>query len=296
LPSPDDSDQTTRKINLTAVSGKLATAQFSNAKVDLVLGGTFADYPRISRLALGKNKPRLDPVTGLFGLSLTHTNGLLSNPTARQAIAMAIDREAIASALSAPTYISTTRLLPPGIADDSGQVDERWTGKSMAERQQSASAIIARWITAKHHNANLTLALPTGPGADLLYNRLKTDLGQISITLTRVSDNAPADLRLIDTVARYARSAWFLHQLDCTANRGPCTASADRLAARANLAETPKKSTDLAAQAEALHLQNNVYIPLGTPIRWSLVGTKINTFTVNRWGQHPLPTLATTRK
>ncbi len=296
LPTPDSSDNAIRNIQLTAVSGKTAISQFANAKTNIILGGTASDWPRTSRIALGKNKPRLDPVTGLFGLTLTNTRGLLANPANREAIAMALDRNAFAAALSAPSYLATTRITPPGISDDTGQVDERWASISIGERQQSAATTIARWRKTNPQSSRLSIALPKGPGADLLFDRLKTDLAQISIKLTRTPANAPADMRLIDTVARYDRVIWFLNQFNCAITHGPCSEAADRFVSRAKLTEDPHKSAEYLAQAEATMLQANLYIPLGTPVRWSLVGAKINTFSVNRWAVHPLPTLAISRK
>ena len=39
--------------------------------------------------------------------------------------------------------------------------------------------------------------------------------------------------------------------------------------------------------------QDNIYIPLGAPIRWSLVAGEGAGFAVNRWGLHSLIALAT---
>lgn len=48
----------------------------------------------------------------------------------------------------------------------------------------------------------------------------------------------------------------------------------------------------LYAEAEAELAASNVYIPIGAPIRWSLVRGDIEGFQENRWNIHPLLPLA----
>ena len=53
---------------------------------------------------------------------------------------------------------------------------------------------------------------------------------------------------------------------------------------------TPDGQTraDLLAEAEAALIDANVYIPLGSPVRWSLVRGQIDGFVENQWNLHPL--------
>ena len=108
----------------------------------------------------------------------------------------------------------------------------------------------------------------------------------------RVGENAPADLKLIDKVARYARVGWFLNQLSCDNSPPACSPAADRLAAQALGEADPAKRIDLLAQAEAQLTMANSYIPFGVPIRWSLVSGQASGFAINRWAMHPLMPLA----
>jgi hypothetical protein len=48
----------------------------------------------------------------------------------------------------------------------------------------------------------------------------------------------------------------------------------------------------LLAQAEAELTLTNVYIPIGSPLRFSLVRGDIEGFAGNAWSFHPLPPLA----
>ena len=293
LPAIDGWSDTVRSVRFTATDSDHALADFAAGKLDIVLGGSFADLPRVNRLAIGRVHPLLDPVTGLFGLQVTQAEGLLSTPAVREAIARAIDRDALGVALGIPGWQGTTRIVAPGAEGDSGQVDERWQGVPIASRQADAARVVAGWLRGHGPAPALRVALPRGPGADTLFARLQADLGTIGIRLDRVDESAPADLRLLDVVARSARPAWFLDQLACVARRGACSDAADNLARRAATAADAGVAADLAAQAEATLTQANVFIPLGLPIRWSLVSADSSGFAVNRRGVHPLFRLAT---
>jgi len=293
LPAGDSAAAPVRAIRLVATDSAQALADFAAGKADFVLGGTFTDLPRMSRLALGRTRPRFDPVTGLFGLKVTRADGLLATPAGREAIAKAIDRDALAAALSVPGWQATTRLVPPGTEGDSGQVDERWQTVPIAARQADAAKVVAAWAKGRRQAVALRIALPSGPGADTLFGRLRADLAAIGVRLDRVRESDPADLRLLDIVARSERPGWFLNQLSCGADRGVCSEAADMFAARAAAATDPRAAADLAAQAEATLTQANTYIPLGLPVRWSLAAGEAGGFAVNRWGIHPLYQLAT---
>ena len=251
------------RLALRGATGADAVAAFADGRADAVLGGTFADLPRTSQTALGNAKPRFDPVIGLFGLAVTQAQGLLAEAPEREAIAMAIDRDTLAAAIALPTLLTTTRVVPPGTSDDTGQIDERWANVSLADRRATAGGRIQAWVQQHHQPASLRIALPDGPGADLLFNRLSQDLGAVAVQLARVPEGAPADLRLIDTVARYPRASWFLDQLSCTAEHFVCNAAADAFAQRAREATDPTVAAGLYAQAEATLTQE---IPI---FRWA---------------------------
>jgi ABC-type transport system substrate-binding protein len=293
LPAVAGWADTVRRLDLRGATGSDAVAAFASGRADVVLGGTFVDLPRTNRTTLGNAKPRFDLVSGLFGLVVTHTTGLLGNPVLREAIAMAIDRDTLPAAISLPTLVTTTRVVPPGAIDDTGQIDERWVNIGLNDRRTEARRRIVAWTQQNHQPATLRIALPQGPGADLLFARLAQDLAAVSINVARVPEGAASDLRLLDVVARYPRAAWYLDQLSCFADRNACSPAADAFVARARGTGDPAAIAGFYAQAEATLTQENIYIPLGVPIRWSLVGGDGTGFAVNRWGQHALIALAT---
>ena len=257
----------------------------------MVLGGGLADFSRLDTTGVARGSIRLDPVSGLFGLAVVHDYGFLAKPENREAIAMAIDREALIGSFNIGGWTATSRVLNPRLEGDNATVSERWLGRTIEERRAQASVRVAQWKGSGHAPAPLRMALPSGPGADLLFERLASDLKSIGLGVQRVALSADADLRLVDRTARYARPAWFFNQLSCANARALCSAAADNLAAEAQSEPGLVKRAELYAQAEAQLTVANAYIPFGVPIRWSLVSSTSG-FAANRWGVHPLMPLA----
>ena len=291
LPQQENWSKLVRPLRLSATPAARAIALFDEGKADLVLGGGFADFPRLDVAGIGRGSIRLDPVAGLFGLTVVHDDGFLGKPENREALAMAIDRDALIAAFNIGGWTATTRVLNPGLEGDNGTIGERWSTRTIDERRAQAAARVAQWKTGAHGPVVLRLALPLGPGADLLFGRLGADFKAVGLTVQRVGPAADADLRLVDRMARYDRPAWFFNQLSCANVGGLCSAAADNLVAQAQAEPGLVKRADLYAQAEAQLTMANAYIPFGVPIRWSLVSSTSG-FAANRWGVHPLMPLA----
>src|SRR5690606_30916674 len=141
-------------------------------------------------------------------------------------------------------------------------------------------------------SVRLRIALPEGPGANLLFQRLASDFAAVGLEAVRVAGEAEADLRLVDEVARYPRANWFLNRLNCKVQRGLCSKEADEALARSRETADPAERAVLVAQAEAMLTDANVFIPFGSPIRWSLVRGDAIGFAENQWGWHPLMPMA----
>lgn len=281
-----------RRVELGALPAGLAIAMFNRGDADLVLGGGYEDFPRLDAEGVSRGAIRLDPVSGLFGLAVVHADGFLSLPENREALAMALDREGVAGALNLGGWTTTTRVVNPGLAGDDGTIAERWAGRSLDERRAAAASRVEAWRATKGQPAALRIALPVGPGADLLFERIAADFKAIGVDSRRVGQNAKADLQLIDRVAHYARAPWFLNQLSCTVARSLCSSAADRLAAEARAEPDPLLRAALLSSAEAELTKVNSFLPLGVPIRWSLVGGSATGIAVNRWNKHPLMPMA----
>jgi peptide/nickel transport system substrate-binding protein/oligopeptide transport system substrate-binding protein len=281
-----------RPVELHGYSAENAIARFDEGQMAIVLGGRIEDFPRIDIAGLSRGAIRFDQPLGLFGLAVLKAEGFLADPENREAIAMAIDREALVAAFGLGGWTATTRIVSPGTADDAGAIDERWTDLAMAQRRATAAARVASWQGRNPGAGPLRIGLPAGPGGDVLYRQIAADLEAIGLKSAKVQPGATADLRLVDQVARYPRTMWFLNQLSCSARQALCNPTADSLAARARTETDPAVRAELLSDAEAELTKTNGFIPFGTPIRWSLVSGTITGFTVNRWAIHPLMPLA----
>ena len=71
-----------------------------------------------------------------------------------------------------------------------------------------------------------------------------------------------------------------------------CSSEADALVRESIVQTDPAAIATLLAQAEAELTLTNVYIPFGSPLRFSLVRGDVDGFAPNAWAFHPLPALA----
>ncbi len=287
-----DWQEQVRPVRLRALAAEGAIARFERGETDAVLGGRYENFPLADSGGLSRGAIRLDPVAGLFGLAAMHRDGFLADPQNREAIAMAIDREALPAALGIGGWLMTERILPAGIDDNQQSAPPAWTALSVDERHALAAGRATRWRGVAAAPVRLRIAMPSGPGTDRLFGRLAEDLGKAGLAATRVGLADPADLRLIDVVARYPGAAWFFNQLSCGVLPGPCDPDTDSLVAEALQSADPAERARLFAQAEGKLAANNVYIPLGAPIRWSLLRGNATGFVVNRFAVHPLMPMA----
>jgi oligopeptide transport system substrate-binding protein len=258
-----------------------------------VLGGTIGALPLADTGPLSRGTVRLDPALGLFGLHVRRAEGLLDSPQGREALAMAIDRSALIEPFNIGGWVPTTRIAAPGLPGDPGFIEERWSGRELEDLRAEAASRVATWRRANDGaEARLTLALGRAPGLDILYRELTAQLATIGVRLERVPEGSTADLVLVDRVARYSEPRWFLNQFNCSLRNGLCSEDADALVAEALRQPDPLTRASLLAEAEATLTLANVYIPFGSPVRFSLVRGDVDGFAANRWAFHPLPALA----
>ncbi len=288
LPQPPDWASQARSLRLHAVPAHTAARRFAEREVDVVLGGHFDTWPLADAVAgLSRRVLRYDPVPGLFGLVVVRSSGPLESAEMREALGMAIGREGLAAELAPGGWTPTTRLVGADPEAPAGTIGERWTGLTLLQRRAEGAARIGRWRARHGAIAPLRIALPEGPGADRLLAALQADFEAIGVGLERAGASG-TDLQVLDLTARYSRPEWYLGQLGCAARRGLCSAAADARLAEARASDDPAARAALLAEAEAELTSANVYIPLGTPVRWSLVRDGVAGFARNSAGFHPL--------
>lgn len=290
LPEVEGWADIVRTVRLRALAAQRAVAAFDAGQVDLVLGGTLANLPLADTGALSRGTVRLDAAMGLFGLEFMHDDGFLADAANREAIALAIDRDDLLQPFNIGGWVATNRIVPPELteAERGAIAPERWAELAIEDRQALAAGRVAAWEEASGDPLLLRLYLPPGPGSDLLFRQIAGDLASAGIALRLVDRPDGADLALKDRMARYGGSRWFLNQFNCRVVRGPCAPEADALVRAAATALTREEQVALLSEAESVLLAQNVFVPLGAPIRWSLARAGVEGFQENRWNMHPL--------
>ena len=292
LPADPDFAGRARRLAASLTDANHAVARFNAGTVDAVFGGTIDSLPLAGAGGLTRGNVQLDPVMGLYGLRIETDEGFLGDPSNREALSMAINRDALIAAFNIGGWAPTSRLVSPQVEGDLGTIGERWQSLDFAQRRAAATARVAIWKSGGKALPVLRVATPGGAGSQLVLDRLRADWGAIGIGVHPVGSNAPAEVRLLDRVATYASASWFLDQLGCPVVKIVCSTAGDARVAEARKARDPQQRAALLAEAEAEITAVNGYIPIARPLRWSLVRNSVIGFAPNALGWHPLPPLA----
>lgn len=294
VPSVNDEDPVPPVFDpvvLRADRAAMAIRRFTTGDSVLVMGGTFADWPLLREAGARPGRVRFDPVQGLFGLALVGKSSFLASNDVRAALAMAIDRSALAAAFRLPGWTTTDAVLPAQLDSALPVARPDWSGSTIAQRRADASARIANWRQGVGSVAPLRLALPAGPGMRLLFARIAADWRRIGVRAVAVPiGSRDADLRLIDAVAPNTSANWFLTTLSCAAGL-VCDARGDADLEASRAADTLVQRSARIADADAALAARASFIALGVPMRWSLVDPRLSGWQENVLGAHPLSAL-----
>jgi peptide/nickel transport system substrate-binding protein len=219
---------------------------------------------------------------------LPRRGGVLDDVAVRRLLSQAIDREALTDALRVPGLAARATVLEPGLEGVADPAQPAWMATPIAERRAMLGAEAQRLFGSE--KPTIRLFLPDGPGSELLFNRLAADWGAIGIGVERANSAAAADFTLIDAVAPSTSPAWFVRRFRCQF-AAICDGEADKLldAARDTLVAAQRGA--LLAQGAARIDDNQLFLPLAAPIRWSLVSGRIQGFVGNRYARHTLTDL-----
>jgi peptide/nickel transport system substrate-binding protein len=283
-----DEESSVREEVLLAGTPTAAAAvlNFAAARSDLVLGGTFADLPYAEHANLPRNSLRFDPASGLFGLVPLKSGGLLDEPEVRRLLSQAIDRGGFVTALAVPGLAPRATLLEPGLDGMPPPVAPPWFGTAKVDRLAGLQAAIDE-LFPKAEKPTIRIALPQGPGADLLFQLLSRDWGALGFKIDRAESGADADFALIDNVAPSSSPAWFIRRFRC-AVAPVCDSDADDLMDAAREIPVPAQRYALLAQAAEKIDEAQLFIPIAAPVRWSLVSRRVEGFAGNRFARHTL--------
>ena len=287
--APDGEPGRSEEVRLTGAAVRDAVRGFAAGDSDLVLGGTFADLPYARTVRLPRGALAFDPVAGLFGLAPAREGGPLADLELRRLLAQAIDRDTLIASLDVPGLVGRATVLEAGLDGVPDPVTPPWMTVQIGERRPGLVAAADRLFGAKERPV-IRIALPEGPGAQLLFNRLAADWGVLGIKLERAAKGQAADLKLIDAIAPSTSPAWFLRQFRCAA--APiCIEEADPLLEAARAAPVAAQRGALLAEAARLMDEEQLFLPIAAPVRWSLVSNRIEGFAGNRFARHTLTSL-----
>lgn len=284
-------DERARAVGLIATTGEEAVRRFNAGEADLVLGGRISTFPHTASVGILRGTIHLDPVEGLFGLQVVSNRGFLADPLNREALALAIDRAALIAPFGVDGWKATGDVVPVSLGPGADGGAERWADLTQDQRRALAAARVTAWRQSRsgeEPGPKISVWLPDGPGSDMLFSRLKQDFMAIAVGLTRAGKQESGDLRLIDVVARYPATVWYLNQFNCNVGKAVCSPEADAALAVARKASDPVDRAKSIERAQVLVTEANVFIPFGSPIRWSLVPGDAIGFAANTWGWHPL--------
>ena len=280
LPAEDNDEggsqpRANERLVVRAERASRAMVRFGERASDLVIGGTIAEFPFIALSEVQPRSVRFDPVQGLFGLALSPRTPMFEDAAVREALSMAIDRQAIIAYFDMSRWKIAEQLLPQQLNLPHPPTAPGWASTAMEDRRSFAAGVIARWQAQRGEQAELTVALPEGPGMGLLFVALKAQLQAVGVKLRRVAKGG--DLNLIDEVAPYDSVAWYLGRVSC-ARKVHCDRKAEDLLKQSVAARDMTERLVLLGQAEPLIQQHHGFIPLAMPVRWSLATTRLSGF------------------
>jgi oligopeptide transport system substrate-binding protein len=288
LPAREDWEAVARPLTVAPMAPRAAVAAFSRGDVDLVLGGSLIDFPLAEVGPLSRGTIQVDPALGLLGLVIRSEKGLLADPDLREALSMALDRQALIQPFGLSGWQASNWIVPPTIFATAPYPVSRWDGLSLDERRAVAAARVRGWAAQSGGEAAVRVGLPSGPGSDLLFREIAAGWATIGVSATRVAPGEGAELELRDNLARYSSARWYLNQFNCSLKAGLCSPEADALVRQSLSEPDPAERERLLVQAHAALTAREVYIPIGAPVRWSLVRGSIRSYLANQWGLHPL--------
>lgn len=285
-PSEEENAQRLPDVTLHGDRAALAVVRFTRGESDLVLGGTFIDWPLLAVADAEQRARRLDPADGLFGLVLQKTDGFLATPENRQVLGMAIDRDAVLTTFGAPGLVGVLTVLPQRYRSAADPAYPPWAAFDLNGRIEEARRRVAAWQAANPGPVRIRVHLPDGPGSTLLFGRLAADWRRIGIEAERTGAR-DADVRLIDRLAPAGSALWYLSQVACPSAQACSPEARDALAAARRAGSLYERGNQLAF-ADRTIATSGLYVPLTRPLRWSLVSPRLTGFRENAKAWHPL--------
>ncbi len=129
------------------------------------------------------------PFAGTFFLA-ANVGGVLADPDLRLAVALAIDRIALADDVWHGAMVPTLSLLPPGLTDESQPAEAALGPNVPANRQDEARSLLAAAGYVADTPLTLTLAVSDGDQQSATAQQLVTDLEAVGILVNVITRSA----------------------------------------------------------------------------------------------------------
>lgn len=276
-------------IELVGTSPAGALARFKNGYADGVVGGRFSTLPYFAPSNIGRSRLVVDPAPGLFGLSFVRAEGFLASDTHRDALVRAIRRERLVEAFGLEEWQPQLALRPTVHIREGGPAPlfPAWADYDEASRRTQAKRVVDAWRAAGRDIEPVRIAVPDSPGGRILFAYVAADFAAIGVPSRRVAMASTADLRLIDEVAPNDDPLWALRRLSCRRDT-LCNRDAQALIDQATRNIDAGQRAAQVSEAEAVLIRYTPFIPLATPLRWSVASQRLTGLRPNGRAQHPL--------
>ncbi len=276
-------------IELVGTTPAGALARFKNGYADGVIGGRFSTLPYFAASNIGRSQLIVDPAPGLFGLSFVRADGFLASDANRDALVRAVRRERLIEAFGLSEWQPQVTLRPALYARDGGPAPliPAWAEYDEASQLVQAKRVVDAWLAAGRKIEPLRIAVPDSPGGRILYAYVAADFAAIGVPSKRVSMASATDLRLIDEVAPNDDPLWALRRLSCRRDT-LCNRDAQDLIDLAMRNIDAGQRALQVTEAETTLALHAPFIPLATPLRWSVAAKRLTGLRANARSQHPL--------
>ncbi|MBN8806116.1 MAG: ABC transporter substrate-binding protein [Sphingopyxis terrae] len=295
-PLADDPEAAEAAANDPAASVELvgttpagALARYNNGYADGVIGGRFSTLPYFLISSIGRSRLIVDPVPGLFGLSFTSAEGFLASDINRDALSRVVRRQRLIDAFGLAEWQPQRSLRPAVYRRDGGPepLQPAWADFDNDSRFAQSKRVVDSWRAAGREIAPLRIAVPQTPGGRILFAYVAADFARIGIESRRVAMDAASDLRLIDEVAPNDDALWALRRLSCQRDT-LCNREAQAKIDQAVLNIDSGQRARQIGEIETMLGRYTPFIPIATPLRWSVASQRLAGFKPNARAAHPL--------
>jgi ABC-type oligopeptide transport system substrate-binding subunit len=233
------------------------------------------------------NDLHIAPFARVERYTFNMTKPPFNNRRVRQALAMAINREALVEKVMRGGELPAYGLVPDGIANYISQ-EVGWAGMSQADREAAAIKLMTEAGYGPHKPLNVSLAYTTSENnkrivvaTAAMWKKLGVNVELVNTEQRVHFDNLRRrnfEIALTRWTADYDDAQYFLFQWQTSATQNVATFSNpkyDRLMDDASVTNDQTKRAQLLAQAERVVLQEMPFAPINFSVSKNLVSTRV---------------------